>query len=97
MSDAVPTLTAVFPSSSEALLPPLLMLIRLELLGDGRIIALIGLCEAPEGDAGGEVAMAYVREVVAKLDGCSVQRGWKLEKTFVRDGLTNLRACAAGL
>jgi hypothetical protein len=55
-----PTFTDVFPSSSDALLPPpilLLMLIRLELLG-GRNIALIGRCGPPGGEPGGELAMA---------------------------------------
>lgn len=52
----VPTLTDVLPSSSEALLPPglLLMLMRLELRA-GRRMALIGRdCEGEEGvgDAG---------------------------------------------
>jgi hypothetical protein len=48
------------PSSSDARLPPptlLVMLIRLLLLG-GFIIALIGRCSKPEGDSGGELAMA---------------------------------------
>lgn len=58
----LPTLTAVFPSSSEALLllaPPILlvMLIRLVVLG-GLIIALTGLGGPAEGDSGGELAMA---------------------------------------
>jgi hypothetical protein len=60
-------LTDVFPSSSDALLPPpilLVMLMRLLLLG-GFITALIGLCGKPDGDPGGELAMAQLRFLVA--------------------------------
>lgn len=59
----VPTLTEVFPSSSEARLPPpalLALLIRLFVRG-GRIIALMGRGggDMPVGgDPGGELAMA---------------------------------------
>jgi len=56
----IPTFTDVFPSSSEALLPPpvlLLTLIRLA-LRCGRTIALIGLVGALGGDPGGERSMA---------------------------------------
>ena len=55
----VPTFTAVLPSSSDARLPPglLLTLIRLLLLG-GRIMALIGRCGPADGDVGGELVMA---------------------------------------
>jgi hypothetical protein len=54
----LPTLTAVLLSSSDALLPPglLLMLRRLE-LRLGRIIALTGRGTPFAGDPGGEVAM----------------------------------------
>ena len=54
----VPTFTAVFPSSSDARLPPfrLLMLKRLLLRGV-RIIALMGRGAAPAGDAGGETVI----------------------------------------
>jgi hypothetical protein len=55
----VPTLTDVFPSSSEARLPPptlLVILIRLVVRG-GRIIALMGREPTP-GEPGGELAMA---------------------------------------
>jgi hypothetical protein len=55
-------LTEVFPSSSEALLPPpvlLVILMRLFVLG-GRIIALTGRGGAPEGDSGGELAIALM-------------------------------------
>lgn len=54
----IPTLTAVLLSSSEALLPPglLLMLMRLE-LRFGRIIALMGRGTPLAGEPGGEVAM----------------------------------------
>ena len=53
-------MTEVLPSSSEALLPPpalLVMLMRLCVLG-GRIIALTGRDGLPEGDPGGELAIA---------------------------------------
>lgn len=60
----VPTLTAVRPSSSDALLPPVLLceLMRLLLLVDGLIMALIGRggMEAA-GDEGGEVAIMAAR------------------------------------
>jgi hypothetical protein len=54
----LPTLTAVLLSSSEARLPPclLLMLMRLELRFE-RIIALIGRGTPFAGDPGGEAAM----------------------------------------
>ncbi len=54
-----PTLTAVFVSSSEALLPPALlcMLMRLVLLGAGRTMALSGRAGSVAGEAGGELAM----------------------------------------
>lgn len=60
-SNNLPTLTEVFPSSSDALLPPpalLVILIRLLLLGAGLTIALRGRCGSVPGDAGGELAMA---------------------------------------
>ena len=63
----IPTFTDVFPSSSEALLPPpalLVMLIRLFVLG-GRIIALTGREGMPEGDPGGELAIALLVPLVA--------------------------------
>ena len=56
-----PTLTAVLPSSSEALLPPpclLPMLMRLELRCICRV-ALDDLCNAPGGEAGGELAIVH--------------------------------------
>lgn len=56
----VPTLTDVLPSSSEALLPPpalLVMLMRLFVRG-GRMKALAGREEMPDGDPGGELAIA---------------------------------------
>jgi len=59
----VPTLTDVFPSSSEARLPPatlLVVLMRLLLLGAGRIKALMGLGGGWDGDPGGELAMALL-------------------------------------
>ncbi len=52
----LPTLTAVRPSSSEALLPPpalLLVLIRLLLLGAGLTMALKGRGGRFPGDVGG--------------------------------------------
>jgi hypothetical protein len=54
----LPTLTAVLLSSSEALLPPglLLTLMRLE-LRFGRIMALMGRGTPFAGEPGGEVAM----------------------------------------
>lgn len=55
-----PTLTAVFVSSSDALLPPpvlLCMLMRLLLLGAGRTMALNGRGGNVPGEAGGELAM----------------------------------------
>jgi hypothetical protein len=58
----IPTFTEVLPSSSEALLPPpalLVMLMRLFVLG-GLIIALTGLGGLPEGDPGGELAIALL-------------------------------------
>lgn len=62
----LPTLTAVRPSSSEALLPPpclLVMLKRLLLLGEGRTMALIGLWGMWfPGEAGGELAMMGKKE-----------------------------------
>lgn len=64
---ALPTLTDVLPSSSDALLPPptlLATLIRLLLLG-GLIIALSGRCGKADGDPGGELAMALIMFVVA--------------------------------
>ena len=56
-----PTLTAVFVSSSDALLPPpilLCMLMRLLLLGAGRTMALNGRAGSATGDVGGELAMS---------------------------------------
>ena len=57
----IPTRTEVLLSSSEALLPPVLLftLIRLPLRGV-RIIALIGLDGGPTGDPGGELAISVV-------------------------------------
>ena len=55
-----PTFTDVFPSSSEALLPPpclLVILMRLELRG-ARRTALMGRGGTLGGEAGGELAMA---------------------------------------
>jgi hypothetical protein len=59
----IPTLTAVFVSSSDALLPPpvlLCTLMRLLLLGAGRTMALKGRAGIVPGDgeAGGELAMS---------------------------------------
>ena len=56
-----PTLTAVFVSSSDALLPPpilLCTLMRLLLLGAGRTMALNGRAGSATGDDGGELAMS---------------------------------------
>jgi hypothetical protein len=55
----IPTLTAVLPSSSDARLPPCLLLIlkRLALRGV-RITALMGRGGAPVGDAGGETVIS---------------------------------------
>jgi hypothetical protein len=67
----LPTLTAVLLSSSEALLPPglLLTLMRLE-LRFGRIIALMGRATPFAGEPGGEVAMcaAYGSAVVCERE-----------------------------
>lgn len=57
----LPTRTDVFPSSSDALLPPpalLVMLSRLLLRGAGRTIALMGRCGSVPGDDGGEPAIS---------------------------------------
>ena len=55
----IPTLTAVFPSSSEARLPPCRLLILMRLLLRGvRITALIGRGAGPVGDAGGETVIS---------------------------------------
>lgn len=55
----VPTLTAVLPSSSDARLPPGLLLILMRLLLRGvRITALIGRGAGPVGDAGGETVIS---------------------------------------
>lgn len=55
----VPTLTAVLPSSSEARLPPCLLLILNRLLLRGvRITALMGRGAGPVGDAGGETVIS---------------------------------------
>ena len=55
----LPTLTLVRTSSSDALLPPtlLLTLMRLLLRGAGRTMALCGRWGRFPGDAGGELAM----------------------------------------
>ena len=55
-----PTLTEVFPSSSEALLPPVLLLtlMRLLLRGAGLTMALMGRCGSVPGDVGGELAIS---------------------------------------
>jgi hypothetical protein len=58
----LPTLTDVLPSSSEALLPPpvlLVILMRLVVRG-GLMMALTGREWTPEGDSGGELAIALV-------------------------------------
>jgi hypothetical protein len=63
-----PTLTAVFVSSSDALLPPpvlLWVLMRLLLLGAGRTMALMGRAGSVPGDAGGELAMSAAARVWA--------------------------------
>lgn len=55
----IPTLTAVFASSSEALLPPCLLLILMRLLLRGvRMTALMGRGAGPVGDAGGETVIS---------------------------------------
>lgn len=57
----LPTRTDVFPSSSDALLPPpalLVVLSRLLLRGAGRTIALMGRCGSVPGDDGGEPAIS---------------------------------------
>lgn len=55
----VPTLTAVFPSSSEARLPPgLLLILRRLLLRGVRITELMGRGAGPVGDAGGETVIS---------------------------------------
>lgn len=64
-----PTLTAVLLSSSDALLPPpclLFVLNRLLLLGV-RMMALIGRCDAPVGDAGGETVMSSVYRLTGSI------------------------------
>lgn len=63
LSEYIPTLTAVRPSSSDALLPPpalLFVLMRLLLLGEGLTMALMGRGGIMPGDVGGELAMAAV-------------------------------------
>ena len=65
----LPTLTEVFPSSSDALLPPpalLVMLMRLFVL-EGRIMALAGRCGT--GEVGGELAIAQCRSLLQQNDG----------------------------
>jgi hypothetical protein len=73
----LPTLTAVLLSSSEALLPPglLLTLMRLE-LRFGRIIALMGRGTPFAGEPGGEVAMcaAYGSAVVCERESVCADR-----------------------
>jgi len=55
----IPTLTAVLPSSSEARLPPCLLLVLIRLLLRGvRITALIGRGAGPVGDPGGETVIS---------------------------------------
>lgn len=55
----IPTLTAVFPSSSDARLPPCLLLMLMRLLLRGvRITALMGRGGTPVGEAGGETVMS---------------------------------------
>ena len=75
----LPTLTAVLLSSSEALLPPglLLTLMRLE-LRFGRIIALMGRGTPFAGEPGGEVAMgaAYGCAVVCEWCMCADRWMW---------------------
>lgn len=85
----LPTLTAVFPSSSEALLllpPPtlLVILIRLVVLG-GLIIALRGRGGPAEGDSGGELAMAQLNlSLRPKCSYCSsVVLWWGLDCQIV--------------
>jgi hypothetical protein len=71
----LPTLTAVLLSSSEALLPPclLLMLMRLELRFE-RIIALIGRGTPFAGEPGGEVAICACGYGNAVMFGVIVRR-----------------------
>jgi hypothetical protein len=63
----IPTLTAVRLSSSEARLPPPVLLVILNLLvllvWVLLAMALIGLWRIPPGDAGGELAMAAMGEL----------------------------------
>lgn len=55
----IPTLTAVLPSSSDARLPPCLLLILKRLVLRGvRMTALMGRGGAPVGDAGGETVIS---------------------------------------
>lgn len=90
----VPTLTAVFPSSSEALLPPppclLLMLMRLE-LRFWRIMALMGRCVAvtPAGEPGGDAMFLSSPSLLrgeryrpAVLCSVTVRSGWRLGAPF---------------
>lgn len=53
----IPTLTAVLPTSSDARLPCLLLMLRRLVLRGVRITALIGRGAAPFGDAGGETVI----------------------------------------
>jgi len=71
----LPTLTAVLLSSSEALLPPglLLTLMRLE-LRFGLIIALMGRGTPFAGEPGGEVAMCAA--TAAPLWSCMCAGRW---------------------
>lgn len=55
----IPTLTAVLPSSSDARLPPCLLLILKRLVLRGvRMTALMGRGGAPVGDPGGETVIS---------------------------------------
>lgn len=55
----IPTLTAVLPSSSDARLPPGLLLVLMRLVLRGvRITALIGRGAGPVGDPGGETVIS---------------------------------------
>lgn len=69
-----PTLTEVFVSSSEALLPPTLLTMLIRLAVRGCRIALDGRGGMPEGDVGGELAMALLVLISAtKTEGGSVE------------------------
>lgn len=62
----IPTLTAVLPSSSDARLPPCLLLMLMRLLLRGvRITALMGRGAVPVGEAGGETVITLVETTLS--------------------------------